>query len=224
MARDDAKPKRFSGVRATAPHEAEEAEVYGTLGSLLGVLEVIAMDDALDAKQRARVDAARSYGQRLQRYVEALVTLAADDLSVGLRAAPCALRPLLEHAVSGALRALAEKQLSVRWPARDELDGQRVHLDASRFDRVLSAVFAQFAARLEHGGVLEIGVVERDANACVSLRGKGFDPSASPSALLLLARALRRLLESFGGSMSVDPQQTSVTFSLPLAKAREVGR
>ena len=38
MGRDDAKPRRFSGVRPTAAHEAEEAEVYGTLGSLLGVL------------------------------------------------------------------------------------------------------------------------------------------------------------------------------------------
>lgn len=221
MARDDAKAKRFSGVRPAAARQAEETEVYGTLGSLLGVLEVMATDETLDAKQRARLDAARLYGDRLQRYVEALVTLAADDLRDGLRVAPCALRPLLEHAVRGALRPLAQKQLTVRWPSRDELDGQRVHLDASRFDRVLTGLLAQFGARLEHGAVLEIAVAERDETAFVSLRGKRFDPSASPSALLLLARALRRLLDLSGGSMAVDPQQTSVTFSLPLAKARE---
>jgi hypothetical protein len=201
---------------------AQEAEVYGALGALLGVLEVIATDEAtpISPAQLTRIRSAFGIAQRLQQYVEALLTLAADDLEQRLRRAHCRTRPLVEHALRGALRAFEAYDVELRWPEHASWGDQTVFIDSSRVDRALSALVAALASCLGKGGAIEVEVTTVDSCAVLYLRGeRGSELPRGPSPFEsgLLERAFRRLLELQGGAFAVDFEQLRFEVALPLA-------
>lgn len=201
----------------------QEAEVYGALGALLGTLEVIAMDDgALTSAQSKRLRTAIGFAQQLQQYVEALLTLSAEDLEPRLRRAQCAVRPLVEHAVRGSLRGLeGGHALTLRWPEHVGWGEERVCIDVSRVDRALGALVAALASSLGPAGALEVAIRCEDGCAILTIRGEHDADDATCSSRFecgLLERALRRLLELQNGALALDASQPSFELKLPLVE------
>jgi hypothetical protein len=221
----DPKAKATSPAKlSTSQGALHEAEVYGALGALLGMLEVIATDDAapVSPAQLARLRAALSHGQRLEQYVEALLTLSAEDLGQRLRLKRCALRPLLEHSLRGALRTFEAQAVTLRWPPAEHGRAEHVLIDASRVDRALSALVATLASSLGRGGAIAVSIACSDGRAVLGLRGEpGPEAPREPSAFDsgLLERACRRLLELHGRGFSLELQQASFELVMPLAEA-----
>jgi len=204
------------------PGAAQEAEVYGALGSLLGMLEVIATDDvALSAAQLSRLRTALGLGQRLQQYVESLLTLAADDLEPRLRLSVRALRPLVEHALRGALRAFDPHEISLRWPTRADWGSERVRVDVSRFDRSLGALVGVLANNLRRAGSIDIEVEAREGRVLLTLHGEPCSDAgdAEPPASGLIERACQRLLVLHGGELSQVASGLGFVLTLPIAEA-----
>lgn len=197
---------------------AQEDEVYGALGALLGVLEVLATDDAVSDTQLTRIRAAIGIGQRLQQLVEALLTLAADDLEARLRVRTSPLKPLVEHAVRGALRSVEGQELTLLWPPPERWAHLRIAVDASRLDRALAAMVSALASTLGRGGALEVAVEERSDGLCLELRGQhgtGVRPTVTPFESGLLEGAFRKLLASHRGSCALDLSVSTLTVTLP---------
>lgn len=224
-------PPNPTTTRSPAPpaalHElsgaTQEAEVYGALGALLGTLEVIATDDAaLTSAQSKQLRSAIGFAQQLQQYVEALLTLSAEDLAPRLRRAECAVRPLIEHAVRGSLRGLEAHALTLRWPEHAGWGEERVCIDVSRVDRALGALVGALASTLGPAGALEVAVRCEDGCAILTIRGEhDADDSMCPRRFEcgLLERALRRLLELQNGALALDVSQPSFELKLPLVGA-----
>jgi hypothetical protein len=219
---DDAQGK-LRTVEATrrVKGAAQEDEVYGALGALLGVLEVLATDDAVSETQLTRIRSAIGIGQRLQQLVEALLTLAADDLESRLRVRAAAVKPLVEHAVRGALRSVESQELTLVWPAAERWSHLRIAVDASRLDRALAAMVSALASTLGRGGALEVVVDEHAEGVRFALRGRhgtGARMVASPFESGLLEGAFRKLLASHGGSCALDLTSSTLTVTLPRAE------
>lgn len=223
MAHDPTAKANLSALHSGSNGAAQEADVYGALGSLLGVLEVIVTDEAtpVSGPQLTRIRTALGIAQRLQQYVEALLTLAADDLPQRLRRARCSVRPMVEHAVRGGVRATTAHQIALRWPADGQWGAQRVHVDASRLDRALSALIGALAAVLGAGGVLSIELGGDEEYVVLKVRGEP-GPAAprtpAPFDSGLLERACRRLLELQGGGFSLAADALGFEIALPIAE------
>ena len=223
MAHDPKAKATLSAVHGGSNGAAQEADVYGALGSLLGVLEVIATDEAtpVSGAQLTRIRTALGIAQRLQQYVEALLTLAADDLPQRLRRACCSVRPMIEHAVRGGVRTTTGHQIALRWPADEHWGTERVQVDASRLDRALSALIGALAAGLGAGGVLSVEVRSDDEYVLLKVLGEPgpLAPRApAPFDSGLLERACRRLLELQGGGFSLLGDALGFEVALPIAE------
>jgi len=218
---DETNPLTMESVStSTASSAVQEDEVYGTLGALLGMLEVVATDDAypIAPVQEHRLRCALELCTRLQTYLESLLTLASDDLPVRLRTTTCRVRPLVEHAVRGALRRLEARRVTLQVPEVSAWGHELVHIDAARVDRALRGLAEALADRVGEGGAVAVDVQRMGPHVILSLRGRpGPGATAGPLGSVLLERAARRLLELHGGALSVDPRQLTIELRLPAA-------
>jgi hypothetical protein len=206
---------------ADAPQAPHDDEVYGTLGALLGTLEVVATDDhhPLSAVQSERMRGALRLGTALQSQIEALLVLADQGLGGRLRRLHVALRPLVEHAVRGALRALQKDGVALVLPSAPDWGQQRVFIDSSRVDRTIRALTELLALRVGGGGVIEVSLENRSRQVSLTLRGRPDGSNGkSPHGGLLLQGA-RRLFELHGGALESDAGGLTLTISLPAAEA-----
>ncbi|MDB4972397.1 MAG: hypothetical protein JWN48_738 [Myxococcaceae bacterium] len=215
-----------SGARGSA---LQEEEVYGMLGALLGTLEVVATDDRspLTQPQAARVASAVQLCHALQHQIEALLTLASDDLRERLRTRPMRVRPVVEHAARGAVRAFEARGVSLHLPEYEAWGQQRITVDSSRVDRMLKALVEALAASVGQDGALDVSVEESARHVALTFHGavgtlrpsKPLTPEPTLQRSDLLLRGAARLFELHGGSFSVDLAQLTMCVSLPLAEA-----
>lgn len=219
-ARVDAAPAR---VRSSA---AQEDDVYGLLGALLGTLEVVATDDVfpLATIQAERLRSAVRLCHGLQHQIEALLTLASDQLGESLKRTPVHVRALVEHAVRGAVRGFEADRVQLCLVPGDAWE-QRVLIDSSRVDRMLKAVTETLAASVGQEGILEASVCRAGRHVALVLLGR---PGAQPARAVpgqstlanaqLLARGAARLFELHGGGLVVDAEQLRVQILLPASE------
>jgi hypothetical protein len=205
----------------------QEDDVYGMLGALLGTLEVVATDDAypLAPAQAERMRSALRLCHGLQHQIEALLTLASDQLGSSLRCTNASVRALVEHAVRGAVRAFAAQGVQLR-VVPDEGWEQRVFVDSSRVDRMLKALAEALAASVGQDGVIEASVRRVGRHVALALTGqRGSEPSrrvalgqATLATSQLLTRGAARLFELHGGGFTVDADQLNVHILLPTSE------
>ena len=221
---DDTNP---TATAATSPSAlsgaAQEDEVYGLLGALLGTLEVVATDEEQPVApvQEERLRSALALCGRLQTYIESLLTLAGEDLGRRLRRAHCLVRPLVEHAVRGALRRFEAQAVSLRLPASAAWGEQRVYVDASRVDRALRGLAEALVDRVGEGGAIDLSVDRMGRHVVLVLRGRSRVDGGSRvigPGTALLERAARHLLELHGGGLSLDPAQLALEVRLPASE------
>ncbi len=220
--------------RALAREQRSEDAVYGTLGALLGTLEVVATDDLepIAARHAERLGSALRLCETLQHQMEVLLTLGAEDLAARLRRARCSLRPLLEHAVQGAKRCFAQHGVDLRMPAPGSWAEQAVLIDSSRVDRMVRVLTEALVASVGRGGTVAVSVQEVSKQLALELRGTrrtDAHPAQArapvqraedcPLASSLLARGARRLFELHSGGCDIDAEQLSVHICLPVAEA-----
>jgi hypothetical protein len=208
--------KTTSGPRQ-APHDEE---VYGTLGALLGTLEVIATDDRhpLSEVQSERMRGAIRLGNNMQSQLEALLVLADDALPSRLQRASMVMRPLIEHAVRGALRSFERGQVALVMPSGDHWGKQRVSIDSSRVDRTIRALAELLAVRVGEGGVIEVLLAQPGHHVLLTLRGRAGAGSDGARGGLVISGA-RRLFELHGGRLDVDASGLTMAILLPAAEA-----
>ncbi|MET0284974.1 MAG: hypothetical protein ABW352_10900 [Polyangiales bacterium] len=210
------KPPRPKSTARQAPHDEE---VYGTLGALLGTLEVIATDDhhPLSPVQSERVRGALRLGNAMQAQVEALLTLADDELATRLTRASLAMRPMVEHAVRGALRGFERANVALVMPS-GEWGTQRVQIDSSRVDRSVRALAEVLAQRVGDGGVIEVLLEQRGQHVMLTLRGRAGSGSDLKRGGLVVQGA-RRLFELHGGALDLDASGLTMIVLLPKSEA-----
>lgn len=231
----DTDSRAKSSAEALKLAAANEEEVYATLGALLGTLEVIAADEfhPLDGVQIDRLRSAGRLGRRINHYLEAMLILASEDLGERLRRVRTPLRPLIEHALRGAIRSCEARAVQQRLPSAEAWGDGRVLVDASRIDRVLGALVEALAVQLGHGGVIEVSPQLANGKVLLALIGRrGSMPMATPQTLgfgeeisllnsSLLNRAWERLFALHGGDLEVDFEQPAVRIMLPTLPAGE---
>jgi hypothetical protein len=198
---------------------AHDEEVYGTLGALLGTLEVIATDDhqPLSPQQAERMQGALRLGNGLQAQVEALLMLADEQLHERLSRAQMAMRPLIEHAVRGALRSFEKAAVALVLPT-GEWGRERVRIDSSRVDRTLRALAEQLAARVGDGGVIEVGIQQRSGVVALTLRGR-VGARDKPLRTSLVEAGARKLFALHGGALRIDDGGLIIEITLPASEA-----
>jgi hypothetical protein len=207
---------------------AQEDDVYGMLGALLGTLEVVATDDAfpLATIQAERLRSAVRLCHGLQHQIEALLTLASEHLGTNLRCNHVSVRALVEHAVRGAVRGFAAQGVQLRLVPDDGWERQRVFIDSSRVDRMLKALAETLAASVGQDGVLEASMGRVGRHVRLALIGH---PGSQPSQQVplgqstlarsqLLTRGAARLFELHGGGLAVDAAQLHVHILLPASE------
>jgi signal transduction histidine kinase len=215
------KSASISEARTSAAGQApHDEEVYGTLGSLLGTLEVIATDDhhPLPAVQAERMRGALRLANAMQAQVEALLMLADDELPARLKRFPSTVRPLVEHAVRGALRGFERANVALVMPSDAGWGTQRVSIDSSRVDRSMRALAEALAQRVGDGGIIEVQVVQRQSDVVLTLRGRAGAGCDKQRGGLVLTGA-RRLLALHGGALEVDASGLTITVQLPTVEA-----
>jgi hypothetical protein len=214
------RPKSAATTQRTSARQApHDEEVYGTLGALLGMLEVIATDDQhpLSAVQGERMRGAIRLGGALQAHIEALLLLADEQLGTRLQRAHMAMRPLIEHAVRGALRGFERTNVALSLPTGD-WGLERVQIDSSRVDRSLRGLAEVLAQRVGDGGVIEVLLDRRGHHVLLTLRGRpGAGSDARKGALVV--DGARRLFELHGGALDVDPGGFTMAVLLPASEA-----
>jgi hypothetical protein len=212
------KPPRPNATSAARPAPHDE-EVYGTLGALLGTLEVIATDDnhPLSSVQSERVRGALRLGNSMQAQVEALLVLADQELATRLKRADVAIRPMVEHAVRGALRGFERANVALVMPSGD-WGTQRVLIDSSRVDRGVRALAEVLALRVGEGGVIEVLLHQRGHHVLLTLRGRAGSGGDTRRGGLVIEGA-RRLFELHGGALDLDAGGLTMAVLLPMYEA-----
>lgn len=206
---------------------AQEDDVYGMLGALLGTLEVVVTDDAfpLAAIQAERVRSALRLCHGLQHQIEALLALAGEHLGSSLRCTDASVRALVEHAVRSAVRGFAVHGVQLRVLPDDSWEQQRVYIDSSRVDRMLKALAETLAASVGQDGVIEASIRRVGRHIALVLLGhRGTQPAhallgqSTLASSQLLVRGATRLFEQHGGGLLVDAEQLRVQLLLPASE------
>jgi len=208
----------------TASSAQQEEEVYGTLGALMGTLEVVATDDVqpVSPLQAERLQSALRISQALQYQIEALLTLAADDLDTRLRRSHTRMRPLLEHAVRGAARTFENHGVELRMPTGSDWGHESVRIDLSRVDRLLRALTEMLVTGVGAGGQITVAVSRSGPEVVLTLQSElpaRSNQPAQPVGAGLLARSAHRLFQLHGGSFSLDLPALSLRITLPQSEA-----
>ena len=211
----EAAPARLAG-----PFSREmEDEVFGVLGALLGMLEVLSLDvdEPLAPRQRRFLDEALRFGDSLRARVEAMAILLSDQRDQRFSPAEYPLRRLIDHAVRGAGWSAKEKAVALELPGAGAWEGEPLQIDAARVDRALRGLTDALVAAVGHGGRVEVAVEVDGPELCISLCGS---PGASaqagklePSALLV--SAWEHVFALQGGSLRLDREAFTARVRLP---------
>jgi hypothetical protein len=202
-----------------------EDELYGVLGALLGMLEVLSLDatDPLLPRQRRFVDEALRFGDKLRARVEAMVVLLSDERDARHAPGDYALRRLIDHAVRGASWGASERGVALELPAPGAAwDEERLFIDPPRVDRALRGLTDALVAGVGERGRVELHVQVAGAQLGLELRGlPGERAQAEPlqvSALLL--SAWQRVFALQGGSLTVDRDTFTARVQLPRRESK----
>ena len=167
---------------------------------------------------------------RLNRVVSGLLEFARPD---GIRLAPTALAPVLEHALSLCASDAANKDIAVRIAPAPDLP--LIAADADSLTQALLNLFLNAIQAMDTGGALNISACRDQATGKILLRiadtGKGIEPEALPAIFdpYVTGRAsgtglglaiVHRIVEQHGGEIRVESEpDKGSAFSLYLPTA-----
>lgn len=222
-------PARASA--ATAPNETApehsgasisremEDDVFGVLGALLGMLEVLSLDveDPLAPRQRRFVDEALRFGDRLRARVEAMVILLSDQRDQRFQPRQYPLRRLIDHAVRGAGWAATEKGVALALPAGGGWEDALLQIDAARVDRALRGLTDALVSAVSQGGRVAVAIEIDGSELCITLRGCPGEAAQAGGLELssLLVSAWEHVFALQGGSLRLDRDAFAASVRLP---------
>jgi hypothetical protein len=204
--------------------KAMEDEVNGSLGALLGMLEVLAIDvqEPLSERQRAFVADALRMGDSVRAAVEALLTLLSDEADPRFGKSGYALRRLVDHAVRAAGWSASDRQVTLTLPESGDWESEPLWLEPGRVDRCLRAMTDALVAAVAPGGVVELRLEPSPRSFALILSAT---PAAGQEARLhvpqLVRSAWQRLIALQAGQLSMDVERLSLRLELPRAVAEE---
>lgn len=233
MPRDVTALKEVAPGASTGPLSPEpprlsrpmEDEVYSSLGALLGMLEVLAIDVGapLSARQQALVADALQFGDVLRARVEALVTLLTDERDPRFRPGECTVRRLVDHAVRAAAWGAVERQVTLTLPESGAWDDEILWIDVPRTDRTLRAITDALVSAVGEQGVVALHIDLSPRSVRLVLTAARAETAAIPLALPnVVCAAWRRVLELQRGTLSIEPDALRVCVELPKAGAGEL--
>lgn len=216
----------LSPARAEPPRlsRAMEDEVYSSLGALLGMLEVLAIDVAvpLGPRQEALVTDALQFGDVLRARVEALVTLLTDERDPRFRPAVCTVRRLVDHAVRAAAWAATERKVALTLPESGAWDDEPLWIDAPRTDRTLRAITDALVGAVGERGEVKLSIDVSASSVRLVLTAASVEAAAAAlTHPQVLCAAWRRVLELQRGTFSMDADGRRVCVELPKFRAGE---
>ena len=205
--------------------KAMEDEINVSLGSLLGMLEVLSIDadEPLTPRQQRSLSEALRMGDALRIRVEALTTLLADEADPRFAKTHFPLRRLIDHAVRAAGWAASEQRVELRLPPSGAWEDDLVWVDAPRTDRALRGMTDALVAGMGAvGGVVELSV-ERHAHGVrlVFTRRPGGEPAPLAVSALVWS-GWQRLIELQGGRIELEREASRLTLELPKPPAQEL--
>lgn len=196
-----------------------EDEVYGLLGALLGMLEVLSIDtvDPLVPRQAKLIADALRHGDMLRTRVEGLITLLSDPHDARCQPVPYGLRRLLDHAVRGATWSASDKGVSIVLPESGAWEQVVVAIDPARTDRALRAITDTLVAALGAQDQVVVRVQVDAESARLELAGVASAGRVRPALRelsALLCAAWEQLFAQQGGSFAIDPEAMTVRIQL----------
>jgi signal transduction histidine kinase len=231
MASEPSSPAQARCSTSAAPREAAPAptgggisremedEVFGLLGALLGMLEVLSLDveDPLAPRQRRFLDEALRFGDRLRARVEAMVILLSDQRDQRFQRAAYPLRRLIDHAVRGAGWSATEKGVGLELPAGGGWEDALLQIDAARVDRSLRGLTDALVSGVGQGGRVAVAVELEGPELCVTLRGYPGEAAQAGALELssLLVSAWEHVFALQGGSLRFDREAFTARVRLP---------
>jgi len=196
-----------------------EDEVYGVLGAMLGMLEVLSLEaeDPLAPRQRRFLDEALRFGDRLRTRVEAMVILLSDQSDQRFSPGEYPLRRLIDHAVRGAGWTATDKGVALELPAAGSWEEELLQIDAARVDRALRGLTDALVASVGRGGRVEVAVELAGPELGIVLRGVPGEPVRVGVLELstLLASAWEHVFTLQGGGLEVDCAAFTARVRLP---------
>jgi K+-sensing histidine kinase KdpD len=203
--------------------KAMEDEVNGSLGALLGMLEVLSIDvdEPLSARQQAIITDTLRFGDNLRASVEALMILLSDADDPRFARSNYALRRLVDHAVRAAAWSAQERKVVVQLPESGAWDNELVHVDAGRVDRALRAMTDALVARVGAEGTVQLEIERLPHAIRMTLTGRPASPAGALSLPRVLIAAWQRLFALQGGQLQVDLAGRSLRVDLPVASPGE---
>ena len=200
--------------------KAMEDEVNGSLGALLGMLEVLTIDveEPLSARQQAFVADALRMGDRLRASVEALLTLLSDESDPRFGKSAYALRRLIDHAVRAAGWSASEHQVAFTLPESGPHDDDPLWLEPGRVDRTLRAMTDALVTAVAPGGSVGLALEHTPSSVRLVLSAA---PAPGTRAQLSVPQVVRtawqRLIGMQGGQLSIDEERLTLRLELPRA-------
>jgi hypothetical protein len=196
-----------------------EDDVFGVLGALLGMLEVLSLEgeDRLAPRQRRFLDEALRFGDRLRSRVEAMVILLANQHDARFVRGEYPLRRLIDHAVRGAGWAATEQGVTLALPAGGGWEAELLHIDAARVDRAVRGLTDALVAGVGRGGRVEVAVELETAELCIVLRGSPGEAAHAGGLELssLLVSAWQHVFAVQGGSLRLEREKYEARARLP---------
>jgi hypothetical protein len=196
-----------------------EDEVFGMLGALLGMLEVLSLDveEPLAPRQRRFLDEALRFGDKLRARVEAMAILLSDQRDQRFRPAEYPVRRLIDHAVRGAGWAATEKGVGLELPAGGGWEDALLQIDAARVDRALRGLTDALVTAVGQGGRVAVAVELEGPELCVTLRGYPGEAVQAGGLELssLLMSAWQHVFALQGGSLRLDREAFTASVWLP---------
>ena len=201
-----------------------EDEVNGSLGALLGTLEVLTIDvdEPLSARQQAVVADALRVGDRVRASVEALLTLLSDETDPRFVKSEYALRRLVDHAVRAAGWSASERQVALDLPESGDWESELLWLEPGRVDRTLRAMTDALVAAVAPGGAVALRIELSPSSVSLLLSAS---PAVGQRAELSVPHVVRsawqRLIALQSGQLSLEVEPLALRLTLPKAAGEE---
>lgn len=204
--------------------KAMEDEVNGSLGALLGMLEVLSIDvqEPLSDRQQAFVADALRMGDRVRASVEALLTLLSDEEDPRFGKSAYALRRLVDHAVRAAGWSASDHHVTLTLPESGDWESEPLWLEPGRVDRCLRAMTDALVAAVTPGGAVELRLEPAPRHVALVLSAT---PAAGQTAQLSVPHVVRsawqRLIALQAGQLTIDAERLRLRLELPRAANEE---